>query len=424
MTERMLLMNDRARSSRASAVAVVFAASLAMAATLPARTYGLGLITTRLLDDLPSLDATGFAQLNLVATLISSLFCLPCGWLLDRFGVRPVLVLVMISLAGSVMAMSQATAVWGLAVMLTLSRGFGQSMLSVISVSMLGKWFGRNSAWGMGSFAVLMTVLLAAATGLLGQHISTVGWRLAWRDTAIALLVLTPITGALALRAPRGASRADSRESESEAGGVRLGDAVRSACFWIFAIGVSFFGMISAGLSLFMQLVLAERGLSEQVYHTSLIIGLITGMIANLVGGWLTRHVSMSRLLSVGLATFALSLFLLPLLRSPAEAYLQAVLGGVSGGLITVLFFAVWVHAYGPQNLGRIQGAAQTMTVLASAVGPLIVAQGQAHFGSFLPLLVGFAAVSCALAIAAWFVTVPNAAEAAQPSQLACEAQG
>lgn len=417
-------MEERSRTSRAAAVSVVVAASLAMAATLPARTYGLGLITTRLLDDLPSLDATGFAQLNLVATLISSLFCLPCGWLLDRLGVRPVLVMVMICLAGSVWAMSQATEVWGLAVMLTLSRGFGQSMLSVISVAMLGKWFGRNSAWGMGSFAVLMTVLLAAATGLLGQHVSAAGWRGAWRDTAIVLLVLTPFTAALALRPPHRDQALVSSQAGDELGGVSLSEAVRSGCFWIFAIGVSFFGMISAGVSLFMQLVLAERGLSEQVYHTSLIIGLITGMIANLVGGWLTRHVSMSRLLSFGLATFAVSLFLLPQLRSPTEAYLQAVLGGVSGGVITVLFFAVWVHAYGPQHLGRIQGAAQTMTVLASAVGPLIVAQGEARFGSFLPLMMGFAAVSSGLAIAAWFVTVPHAVAGSSAPQLVCETRG
>ena len=43
--------------------------------------------------------------------------------------------------------------------------------------------------------------------------------------------------------------------------------------------------------------------------------------------------------------------------------------------MITVIFFAVWRRAFGAAHLGRIQGAAQMLTVLASAIGPLIFAK-------------------------------------------------
>jgi len=39
-----------------------------------------------------------------------------------------------------------------------------------------------------------------------------------------------------------------------------------------------------------------------------------------------------------------------------------------------VLFFSVWPRVYGRAHLGTIQGAAQAMTVLASAIGPLLLA--------------------------------------------------
>ena len=58
-------------------------AALAMVATLPGRTHGLGLITEPLLADL-GLDRVGYAAVNLWATLLGALFCVPCGWLLDR----------------------------------------------------------------------------------------------------------------------------------------------------------------------------------------------------------------------------------------------------------------------------------------------------------------------------------------------------
>jgi hypothetical protein len=53
-------------------------AALAMVGTLPGRTQGLGLVTEPLLRDL-SMDRVLFAEINLVATLLGSLFCLGVG---------------------------------------------------------------------------------------------------------------------------------------------------------------------------------------------------------------------------------------------------------------------------------------------------------------------------------------------------------
>src|SRR3954447_3172905 len=78
----------RAPAWRWVAVAV---AALAMVATLPGRTHGLGLVTEPLLEDL-QLDRVEYATLNLWATLLGALFCLPCGWLIDHLGARLVLI--------------------------------------------------------------------------------------------------------------------------------------------------------------------------------------------------------------------------------------------------------------------------------------------------------------------------------------------
>src|SRR5262249_53249865 len=52
----------------------VVVASVAMTATLPGRTHGLGLITEQLLADL-GMTALLFAQINLVACLVGAAFC-------------------------------------------------------------------------------------------------------------------------------------------------------------------------------------------------------------------------------------------------------------------------------------------------------------------------------------------------------------
>jgi hypothetical protein len=57
--------------------------------------------------------------------------------------------------------------------------------------------------------------------------------------------------------------------------------------------------------------------------------------------------------------------------------------------------------------LGRIQGAAQMLTVLSSAVGPLLFAECYARTGSYSPAFYVIAPIVIVLGLAAWLVPVP-----------------
>ena len=78
--------------------AIVAVAALGMVATLPGRTQGLGLITEPLLADL-HIGRVSYAAINLWATLVGGLFCLPIGWIIDRWGTRYTTTLVLAALA-------------------------------------------------------------------------------------------------------------------------------------------------------------------------------------------------------------------------------------------------------------------------------------------------------------------------------------
>ena len=90
----------------------------------------------------------------------------------------------------------------------------------------------------------------------------------------------------------------------------------------------------------------------------------------------------------------------------------QAVAMGIAGGFIMVVFFAFWGRAYGRAHLGRIQGAAQALTVVASAVGPLFLAMWSEATGLYALAFYVLAVVVAVLAIAAATVTVPAGARA------------
>ena len=177
-------------------------AAFAMVGTLPGRTQGLGLITEALLADL-KIDRILFARINLWATLIGALFCIGVGKAIDRFGSRAVLTVVTTALGIVVLFMSAAKGVALVAVLITLTRGFGQSALSVISITIVGKWFVRRLNLAMAIYTILLSVGFMLAFPLIGAMVIEHGWRSTWSAVGLTLLVvLAPLSLLLVRRSP------------------------------------------------------------------------------------------------------------------------------------------------------------------------------------------------------------------------------
>ena len=97
----------------------------------------------------------------------------------------------------------------------------------------------------------------------------------------------------------------------------------------------------------------------------------------------LAGRVSLRSILMAALLVLAAGLVGLAHVSTEAQVMAQAVTMGVGGGFVMVVFFSFWGRAYGRTHLGRIQGIAQIMTVLASAVGPLFLAEWSSSTGLF-----------------------------------------
>jgi nitrate/nitrite transporter NarK len=383
-------------------------AALAMVATLPGRTQGLGLITEPLIADL-QLDRVAYASINLWATLIGAAFCLPCGKLTDRLGPRVVITSLLALLGLTVLVMSRVSGVAAIAVAITLTRGFGQSALSVVSLALVGKWFARRLNFAMGIYSVLVGIGFIAAFPSVGQAVLTVGWRTAWSGVALALLViLAPLAWGFTRNSPATAGEADVEGLQSEPTDLTLLEALRSPAFWIFGLSSSTFGLVYSGIALFNQSILEQRGFDASIYHSTLVISTMVGLMANFGGGWLATKWPIQRLTGLGMIVLMAALVTLPMVRTEAHVTGYAIAMGVSGGIVTVVFFSVWGQVFGRTHLGRIQGCAQMMTVLASAVGPLLLAQTIQKTGSYDSIFYTLAVLVAFLAVASWFTPLPK----------------
>ncbi len=387
-------------------------AALAMVGTLPGRTQGLGLITEPLLKDL-QLSRVAFANINLWATLIGALFCLGVGRLLDRVGSRIVLTIVSLLLGTVVLLMSGVTGILWLACLITLTRGLGQSALSVISLTMVGQWFGRRLNLAMAIYTILMSIGFMIAFPVVGNIVASGGWRSAWAGIGGAILLgLVPLAGLLVRATPESCGLAledekPTEEKPAEVIGYTLPQALRTPAFWVFALASSVYGLIASGIALFNESILAERGFDATTYYYSLVITALTALAGNFFGGWLAAKWSMNRLMALAMGLLMVSLIALPHVTTKVHVAMYAVVMGVAGGFIIVLFFSFWSHAFGRAHLGQIQGAAQTMTVVASAIGPLLLAECVARTGSYAMIFYLLAVAVGVLGISAWFVSAP-----------------
>jgi MFS family permease len=252
-------MTSSTSSPKASRIAwtQVVLASVLMLATLPGRTQGLGLVTEPLLKDL-QLDRVVYANMNLWATLLGALFCLPIGWAIDRIGLRWITSAITLSLGLVVWRISSlAGSGMMLLGLLIATRALGQSALSVCSITTVGKWFSKRAGMAMGVYSVLLSVLFAVAFVAVGYVVTKHGWRAAWSGIAWALIfAITPLV-VLALREPLN-WRADS-VAEETANDFTLPLALRTSAFWLFAGAAASFNLVSSGLGLFNEAVLAER---------------------------------------------------------------------------------------------------------------------------------------------------------------------
>jgi len=387
----------------------VVVAAIVMLATLPGRTQGLGLITEPMLADL-QLDRVTYATINLWATLIGAAICLPIGRVFDRVGLRFTTFTLTLLLAAVVWAMSRiGGGAWNLFVLVLATRAIGQSALSVSSITTVGKSFPKDAALPMGVYSVLLSVFFVIAFLVVGGSVHTAGWRTAWAQVALGLVVLAA-PAVLLLREPKVTTAATTGTGITN--GATLGEALRTPAFWIFAVATALFGLVSSGLGLFNQHVLAERGFPQEVYRTFLAVTAGTALVGQFGCGWLGRHWPLPRLLAIAMGIYGVALAALPFVNSQAPLWAVAILLGVSGGMITVLFFAVWGQAFGQAHLGRIQGAAQMLTVLASAIGPLIFAKGFELTGSYTPALWVLAPSVLAIGVAALRLRLPEPAPA------------
>jgi MFS family permease len=430
VTERKAHENLIAVLLKEYSIAAILVGALAMVATYPGRSHGLGMYTEPLLVDLAISDNDGrlkFSMLGFWATLLGSTFCIPIGWLLSRYGQRFVLMLNFVLLGAGVLVLSYAWSLSTLFLGLLLTRGLGQAALSVVSITIVSNAHNRHKLGiAMAAFAGLSLPFHLILIQLVGWGLNDLGasWRTVSAITGLTILCLSVFglfipkrsrfasTGS-SITLPRDLlfrkrSQRDVRRATSIEKGVPVSQALRSAAFWAFTLTISLWGMIYAGSSLFNQDIFLERGFSRELYFDILSYTAVVGLVSKFAFGWLNHRVRLNHLLALTMILTSISLLGLPLSKDVWHAYLCATFGGIASGGVALLFFSCWGTLFGHRDLGYIQAIAQMFTVLASALGPVLFAWAKRQTDSYSTIFFSLSALAFLLGIWAALIPLPK----------------
>ncbi|MEE1737548.1 MFS transporter [Streptomyces sp. BE147] len=250
--------------------------------------------------------------------------------LMDRFGIRRVVVIALSMVAAGALASVWMTAAWQLMVYWGLLVGLGTgSMALAFSATVTNRWFVARRGLVTGVLTAAgasgQLVFLPLCAWIVDAH----GWRPASVTVALAALVVVPFVWLLMRDHPAdvglapygGAYVAKPAPGRGAAGrAVRvLCDAARTGPFWLLAGTFAICGASTNGLIRTHFVPSAhDHGMPITAAASLLAVIGVFDVIGTVFSGWLTDRFDARRLLAVYYALRGVSLLFLPMLMAPS----------------------------------------------------------------------------------------------------------
>lgn len=378
---------------------ILVVGTIGMLASFPGQTAGVSVFTEHLSE------ATGLSRLQLataylLGTTSSGLF-LPLGgrWI-DLVGTRVVAFGASLGLAVTITALSfvgPMGRLTGLAVM-TVGFGFlrfcGQGMLTLSSRTMISQWFDRRRGLVSAGSSAAFAFIFSLTPALLFALVELSGFRWAWRQLAIGLVLGVgtvviifyrnrPEDCGLMIDGGRQLSDGQTPEPLIDDPAFTRDQAVADRRFWIVTLPILSMSVVATALTFHIVDLGSEVGLDEGTIVRIFVPIAVISIPITLVSGWLADTVPVL-LLAVAMGVLQLVMYLtVPELGDPTLRLVAIGSWGASSGIRAALMAAAIPRLFGRAHLGAIAGAQMSALVIGSAVGPFFFATVHSLAGSY-----------------------------------------
>tara|TARA_B100001123_G_scaffold448676_1_gene610837 strand:- start:3212 stop:4507 length:1296 start_codon:yes stop_codon:yes gene_type:complete len=345
----------------------------------------------------PMSDDLGWTRSALTAgiainTLIASFIAPVFGFIVDKYGPRPIMAAA--ALVGGVAAglLSNVTELWQFYVIFAVAGIFGGAALGeVVTQSTVVKWFirlrGRAVAIGSMGGAASGAVLAPVITFM----VATSGWRSGWVLMAVIFLVVLLPISLLMVRSPEDVgltpdgdrSEVDNQNRLHDEVSWNLKEALRDKTLWFLTAALTVAGLCVSSVVVHEFSLITDRGFSSATAAAVLSTHAVMASAGRLIWGFLVEKVKVRYAMSSVFLLCGLSVIMLVTVEYSALLFVFAVIYGLSIGGYSVTTAVAFANYYGRANVGSIRGAVSPLITGSVAVGPVLIAAGYDLQGNY-----------------------------------------
>ena len=340
------------------------------------------------------------------------------GYMLDRFGPRPVILTAIIlsgigyALLSLVDGYAAFVVVYLGVISLAFATGFMHSPMAIANT-----WFIRRRAFAMTLISASIGVGGTLLTPLLAVAVHTWGWRRGALLAGIALLMLGIPLALLVRRSPEsmgllpdgdspspGTSGGDAQVKEVN---FTAGQAMRTAAFWMLVAATLARATGFGTMMVHFVPVLVWKGLSEQRAAVVLAAFALLSLPAHLLLGWLADLVNKPRLMGLSMLIGALSLIAL-IYGGPGEGSLWVF--AILFTTVEAIFPVSWATVgdyFGRKHFATIRGMMSFFYMWGGVAGPVVAGAIFDRTQSYEAMMLGMIALFLVAAILYLFLPRP-----------------
>lgn len=345
----------------------------------------------------------GRGMFSSALTLHSTLAALSCpmiGWLVDRWGVRRIMIpgLLVYALATASYALIQASPFALTYLLFAIAGIVGGVGTPIPYAAIITQWFDRQRGLALGIGIAGVGLGVALVPQLAAALIAAFGWRAAYLGLGIAVLAIAFVPVAIFLREPPAPMRSEDGSPAMPLPGMAAGAAFRSGLFWGLAIAFFLDVIAINGTLTHIVAILTDRGIALQTATATLSGVGVALILGRILSGWCLDRVWGPY---VAVTFFVLPMIGIALLASGATGFVPFVgavaLGlGIGAEVDLMAFFAS--RYFGQRNYARIYGTMFGIFAFGVGIGPALSGMSFDLFRSYTPIFIAYEvmlAVSC-----------------------------
>ncbi len=368
--------------------------------SIPGQTMGVSVFTDFLIDAL-ELNRLELSNAYLIGTLCSATLLTRVGKLYDHYGSRVIamgaagimaITLVLISVADKLVdtvnnlffdSPSTYISFSIITICFFLLRFSGQGVLTMVSRTMIMKWFIENRGFANALSGISVSFGFSIAPGIFNGMIETTGGKTTlWQLAILAICFIffaflfyrdNPKDCQCLPDGGRPLFINKNKKQSLPTQDYSLQAAKKTYVFWVFTLTIVLYALYNTAITFHIADIFGRANMNRETAFNIFVPSAFIALFFHFFGSWISDYIQLKYLLLLQLLAIIFSAFSLIFLATQPLCYYTLIFAtGMLGGLNGVLANVSWPRFFGLTHLGAISGFAMSWVVAGSAIGPAL----------------------------------------------------